>query len=94
MDDAMYEGDGGIVLTTDDGQEIEFIELANIEMEGRIFSVMQPSEHYDWIDDDEVIIFEVTENEDGEQSFVMVEDDNLADEVFAEYEKLVENDMN
>ncbi len=68
----------------------DFYHLATLDVDKRWFIVMQPVEHLDDIADDEVLIYEIIENENGEDSFAPIEDEKLLDKVFKEFEKELE----
>ena len=46
-----------IVLTTTDGEEIEFVEIAGIKLGDKFYLVLQPVELPEGMDDDEAFIF-------------------------------------
>ena len=68
----------------------DFYHLATLDVDKRWFIVMQPVEHLDDIADDEVLIYEIIENENGEDAFAPIEDEKLLDKVFKEFEKELE----
>lgn len=73
-----------ITLTDDDGQDISFEVLDTIEYKDRLFAVLLPFED----EDDEVVILEIIPGEDPEMDdFVTVDDENLLNEVFEEFQK-------
>ena len=79
-----------ITLTDDDGKDISFEILDNIEYKERIFAVLLPFEDTD----DEVVILEVIPAEDPEyDDFVSVDDEELLNEVFEEFKKKNEGEF-
>ena len=83
MDDMeMMENENIIVLTDEDGMDVEFEFCAAIEYEGNEYVVLLPTED----DDGEVVILQVMEvegaEEDDEVTYVGVEDDNVLQAVF------------
>ena len=72
------ELDNIIVLTDENGEEVEFEFLDLIEYEGKEYVVLMP------VDDDagEVVILEVCPIDDDEESYVAIEDDNIVNAVF------------
>ena len=84
------EDDGVIVLKTEDGEEIEFVEIASINIDERYFLILQPVEKVDGLADDEAIAFEVVTDENGDDKFNIVIDDELLIQIFDEYNKLVD----
>lgn len=83
MDDMeMMENDNIIVLTDEDGVDVEFEFCASIEYEGNEYVVLLPTED----DDGEVVILQVMEDEnaaeDDEATYVGVDDDDVLQAVF------------
>lgn len=77
-----------VVLVDEDGNEEEFYEIAVVEYEGRFFSCLAPVEPTEELAEDELLIYELSQNEDGEEIFNPIEDEELVDKVFAEFEKM------
>lgn len=73
-----------------------FYHLATLDVDKRWFVVMKPVEKLDDIEEDEVLIYEIVENEDGNNVFCAIEDEDLLQRVFdefmAEVEKMEEAD--
>ncbi len=82
MDDMeMMENDNIIVLTDEDGQDVEFEFCASVEYEGNEYVVLLPTDD----DDGEVVILQVMESpdsEDDEAMYVGVDDDEVLQAVF------------
>lgn len=89
MLDEEYEDDI-ITLTTADGEEVDFVEIAGIAHDGKFYAILQPVELLDGMEDDEALVFEVVRNADGSDGFNVVLDDEIIDAVFAEYNRLLE----
>ena len=71
-------GNNYVVLTDEDGNEVEFEHIDTVEVDGETYMAFIPSE----LDEEaEVVILKVVE-EDGEEVLVSVEDDDEADRVF------------
>ena len=69
-----------IVLTDEDGTDVEFEFCASIEYEGKEYVVLLPTDE----DDGEVVILEVIESDDAESdeaTYVGVDDDNILEAV-------------
>ena len=77
-----------ITLTADNGAEIDFIEIAGIAHKGNFYAILQPVELLDGMSDDEALVFRVTTNKDGKDSFDIELDDEIIDAVFKEYTRL------
>lgn len=83
--------DDKITLTNEDGEDEDFYVIAGIEIDDSFYMILQPVELPEGMDEDEAIVFKVSGEEDDE-SFDLVEDEEILDAVFAEYEKLVAAD--
>lgn len=81
-----------ITLTDDDGNEVSFEVLDTLEYKDRVFSVLLPFDD----EDDEVVILEMLFNGDDPEfaDFVSIEDEELLEEVFAEFQKRYEDEFN
>ncbi|MBQ9894063.1 MAG: DUF1292 domain-containing protein [Ruminococcus sp.] len=78
------ENENYITLTDDDGNDISFEVLDTIEYKERLFAVLLPFED----EDDEVVILEVIPGESPEyDDFITVDDEELLNEVFEEFQK-------
>lgn len=74
-------GNNYVVLTDEDGNEVEFEHIDTVEVDGATYMAFIPAELA--VDEEaEVVILKVVE-EDGEEVLVSVEDDDEADRVFA-----------
>ncbi len=84
MDDENMEleNDNIIVLTDEDGVDVEFEFCASIEYEGNEYVVLLPTDD----DDGEVVILQVIESEDAgeddEVTYVGVDDEEVLQSVF------------
>lgn len=75
-----------IVLTDEDGTDVEFEFCASIEYEGKEYVVLLPTDE----DDGEVVILEVIESDDAESdeaTYVGVDDDNILEAVFQRFKE-------
>jgi uncharacterized protein YrzB (UPF0473 family) len=79
-----------IVLRSPDGDEVEFEEVASITINDKFYMILAPVEQVDGIDEDEALVFEVTEIDEENDNFELVTDDAIIDEVFKEYTRLLE----
>lgn len=80
-----------ITLTSDDGEEIDFYHEATVEYNDEWFVFLHPVEKMEEISDDEIIIFKLVKNEDGEDALDPIEDEELLEKVYEEYVKLIES---
>lgn len=86
----MEDNDNIIVLTDDEGNELECEYLDTVNYKDKNYVVLYPLEQNEDEDDGDVIIFELVEGEDGSEEYVTVEDEDLLDEVFEEYMRIME----
>lgn len=74
------ELDNIIVLTDEDGNDVEFEWLDTLEMNDNTYVVVVPAEE----EADEVVILKMEKDED-EETFVGLDDENEINEVFEEF---------
>lgn len=89
------ERDDIVILVDENGDEVEFEHIDTIEMNGNEYVVLAPfeEEEAEEQDEEEVIILKIEHNEDGEDSFVTIEDDDELDEVFNEFQSRMEEEF-
>lgn len=75
-----------IVLQDEDGKEIEFVHIATIDYQDEWYAFLQPVE-LEGMEEDEMIIFKLQEDEEGNDMFVPVDDEELMNAVYDEYVK-------
>lgn len=93
-EDFKQEDDGDIiVLQGPDGEEVEFEEVADINLGEHFYVILQPVERPEDMGKDEAVVFEVVAGEENDE-FVVVDDDDIIDEVFAEYNRVYEEQCN
>ena len=84
------DSDDYITLTMQNGEEVDFVEIAGIAHKGNFYAILQPVELLEGMDDDEALVFKVTRNADGSDSFNIELDDDIIDAVFKEYNRLLD----
>ncbi|MBQ4272147.1 MAG: DUF1292 domain-containing protein [Clostridia bacterium] len=84
------EEDSIVTLTSADGQEIDFVEIAGIALRGKFYVILQPVELLEGMGEDEALVFKVTQDRDGEDHFNIELDDEIIGEVFDEYYRLLD----
>ena len=92
MDEMMEEECDIITLVDMDGKDVDFYHVATIDYKDKWYIFLQPVELIDGIAEDEVIIYELGVDEDGDDKFIPIEDENLLNEVFNEYLKEAEEE--
>ena len=75
-----------IVLADEEGKEIEFKHIATLDYENEWYIYLHPIEDED-VEDDEMVIFHIQTDADGNDIFVLVEDEELIDKLYNEYLK-------
>ena len=70
-----------VVLTTDDGVEHNFYHVATVDYKNEWYVFFQPAEEIPDIDEDEVVIFRLEEDENGEEILSTIDDDDEYDRV-------------
>ena len=80
-----------ITLVTENGEEVDFIEIAGIEYGEGFYVILQPVELLEGMGEDEALVFEIVETEDGNK-FEIVMDDETIDAVFEEYNRLLDEE--
>ncbi len=74
-----------ITLMTEEGKEIEFLEIALIPLNGRTYAILQPIELLEGMEEGEALVFEVELDGEEPRGFTVVLDDEIIDGVFAIY---------
>ena len=67
-----------------DGTYVLFEQVANIEYQGELYTLLVPKEPFEGCGEDEAVLFEFVKI-DGEIEIVLVNDDNIIDAVYEEY---------
>ncbi|MDE5765712.1 MAG: DUF1292 domain-containing protein [Clostridia bacterium] len=84
------DDDDVITLTSKNGEEIDFVEIAGIHYRGNFYAILQPIELLEGMEDDEALVFKVSRNAGGEDNFEVELNDDIIDAVFVEYNKLLD----
>ncbi|HQC54132.1 MAG TPA: DUF1292 domain-containing protein [Clostridia bacterium] len=77
-----------IVLVGDQGDELEFIEIAVVELGDKVYICVEPAEPMEGFLDGDLLIFEISLNEEGEEVFLPIQDQEEVDAVFQEFLKM------
>lgn len=85
----MAEDNDIVTLLSNDGEEIDFTQIAGINYKGKFYAILQPVELLEGMDDDEALVFRVKQSWKGEDKFEIVTDDEIIDAVFKEYNRLL-----
>ncbi|NLT18346.1 MAG: hypothetical protein BWX72_00631 [Firmicutes bacterium ADurb.Bin080] len=74
-----------IVLVGDKGDEHEFREIALVEYNQRTFICLEPAEEIEGFEDGDLLIYELSYDENDEEIFLPIDDENLLKEVFDQF---------
>lgn len=81
-----------VELTTDDGNKLKFYFVGTIEYKGKAYSAFEPAEEIEGISEDDLVIFELSGDDEETAELLPVEDEALLDEVFEEFCKALEEE--
>ncbi|MBO5866789.1 MAG: DUF1292 domain-containing protein [Clostridia bacterium] len=88
--DIEEDEDSIVTLTSADGEEIDFVEIAGIALRGNFYVILQPVELLEGMGEDEALVFKVARDRDGEEHFNIELDEEIIGEVFEEYYRLLD----
>lgn len=87
----MNEDDDIITLYNEERDvDEDFYHLATLDVDDKWYVVMKPVEKLPDIEDDEVLIYEIREDENGNDVFVAIESEEELQKVFDEFVKEME----
>jgi hypothetical protein len=86
-----FATDDIVSLYTQDGEKIDFVEIAGIAHKGEFYAILQPVELIEGMAEDEELVFHESRNEDGTDKFEIVLDDEIINAVFATYNQMLDN---
>lgn len=87
----MEEDDDIITLYNEaTDKDEDFYHLATLDVDDKWFIVMKPVEKLPDIEDDEVLIYEIQEDAEGNDVFAPIEDEDLLQKVFDEFQRELE----
>ncbi len=86
------ERDDIVILVGEDGEEVEFEHIDTIEMNGNEYVVLIPVEEQENEEVEEVVILKVDHSDDGEDSFVTIDDEDELNNVFEEFKTRMEEE--
>ena len=89
MSEQEFYNDDIITMISDKGVEVDFVELADIEHDGKLYLVAEPVEPLEGSDETFPLVFLVEENGD-EAKLSMELDEDIVDAVLQKFEELWE----
>ena len=90
--DCGCEDEDIVELVTDDGKKLKFYFVGTIEYKGKAYSAFEPAEQIEGIEDDDLVIFELSGDDDETAELLPIEDEALLDEVFEEFCRVLEEE--
>ena len=69
-------------------EEVEFEQIAIIPVKEEVYAILKPVKKIEGLEEDQALVFVLEETEEGEELLNVVEDDEIIDIVFDEYDKL------
>lgn len=94
ISDILFDEDNHELLTLygDNGEELSFEQVAILPMDYDIFAILKPVDPDALgIAPDEVLVFELIKDADGFENLIIVQDEKVADCVFDEYERMLDD---
>ncbi len=87
--DIIYDenNDQNIIMYNEKNEPVEFEQIAYVPIEDKDYVILKPVEPFENMAEDEALVFEMVEDEKG-QDLVFVVDDEVVDNVFDIYNKL------
>lgn len=81
-----------VELTADDGRKLKFYFVGTLEYKGKNYSAFEPAEEIEGISEDDLIIFELSGDDEESAELLPIEDEGLLNEVFEEFCRVLEED--
>ena len=84
--------DDVVELIDEDGKEVRFEHLMTLEHNGSNYICLVPLDPMEDVGEDELVILKIETDEDGNDTYVSVDDDEELDDVFEAYLEIAEAD--
>ena len=84
------EKDGIITLTTAEGEDVDFIEIAIIPYNDNFYAILQPVELLSGMEEDDALVFNVTRTPEDEANFELELNEEAIEAVFEIYNQLLD----
>lgn len=81
-----------IELIDDSGKTVQFYHIATIDYKEDWYVFFTPVEETEEVSDDEVVIFKLGSDDEGNDVFLPIEDEKLLQKVYDEYVKMMEEE--
>ena len=93
MTDNTYDDNNGlydeVVLKDEEGRDVRFDHVLTFAYEGEYYIALLPLDKIEGVEDDEVVLLRIVK-ENGEDTYVSIDNEVLLDEVFAEFLDLMD----
>ena len=86
------EEDEIITLVDEGGAEIDFYEVATLDFRGNWYILLEPVEPYENQEEGDLIPFLLGEDAEGNDTFIPVENQSIAEAVFDEFKKMLDEE--
>ena len=92
--DALFDQDNNdnITLFNEKDEPVEFEQIALIPLNEVVYAILRPTQKIEGVADDEAFVFEIVEDEEKGDTLRLVEDDGIIEDVFADYNKLLDEE--
>lgn len=87
--EAEFEEEDIVELVDDEGKTLKFYHVATIDYESNWYVFFSPTEEMEEVDTDEVVIFRLDSDEEGNDVFSPIEDEELLQKVYDEYVRIM-----
>ncbi len=92
MENNNMEMDNIIELVDENDNPIRFEHIMTLQFEGEDYVLLAPVDPTEDMEEDEVLVLQIDNDENGDEIYVSVEDDALVQKVFEKYLEIVENE--
>jgi len=89
-DDTITAREELITLTSPDGDQVDFLEIAGIPIDGYFYTILKPVEVIEGMTEDDVLVFKVEETENGDSNFSLERDEEVLNKIYQEYLRLLD----
>lgn len=86
------EEENVVILIDEDDKEIRFLHIMTFDFEESFFVALTPEEDTEDIENGEVLLMEILEDKDGNDTYAPIEDEDRLDKVWEEFERLYYED--
>lgn len=89
VDEELEDEDMVVILVDDKGKEREFLEIAVIDLDQKFFSVLESTETFDDIEAGDIMIYEIGEDEEGNETLLPIESEETLSKVYEKFNELL-----